>query len=104
MSFFDISWDKKHNKMESHDTKQGRFLQTFKKHAHPILKTYGIIQEKSIRIAIFLKTKKNCINVDLTNQLMLSKSDIIDNNTILLDDKYELKNLQLSVDDYKVIS
>ena len=37
MSFFDISWDKKHNKMESHDKKQGRFPQTFKKYAYPVL-------------------------------------------------------------------
>ena len=73
MSFFDISWDKKHNKMESHDKKQGRFSQTFKKHAHPILKTYGLIQEKFVWIAIFPTTKKNCINVGLTNQLMLSE-------------------------------
>ena len=72
MSFFDISWDKKHNKMESHDKKQGRFPQTFKKHAHPILKTYGLIQEKSAYITIFHTTKKNCINIDLANQLMLS--------------------------------
>ena len=88
MSFFDISWDKKHNKMESHDKKHGRFPQTFKKHAHPILKTYGLIQENSSCIAIFQTTKKNCINVDLENQLILSKSDIIDNNMILSDDKY----------------
>ena len=71
MSFFDISWDNKHNKMESHDKKQGRFPQNFKKHAHPILKTYGIIQEKSVCIAICMTTKKNCINVDLTNKLMI---------------------------------
>ena len=48
MYFFDISWDKKCNKMESYDKKQGIFPQTFKKHADPILKTYGIIQEKSV--------------------------------------------------------
>ena len=95
MYFFDISWDKKHNKMESYDKKQGRFLQNFKKHAHPILKTYELIQEKSICIIICPTTKQNCINVDLTNQLMFSELDIIDNNTILSDEKYELKNLQL---------
>ena len=38
MYLFDISWDKKNNKMESHDKKQGRFLQTFKKHAHGHIK------------------------------------------------------------------
>ena len=104
MSFFDIYWDKKHNKMESHDKKQGIFPQNFKNHAHPILKTYGIIQEKYVCIAIFPTTKKNCINIDLANQLMLSKSNIIDNNTILSYGKYELKKLQLYVNDYKVLT
>ena len=104
MSFFDISWDKKHNKMESHDKKQGRFLQTFKKHAHPILKNYGIIQENFVCIDICPTTKKICINVELENQLMLSESNVIDNNTILSDEKYELKNIQPYVDDYKVLT
>ena len=104
MYFFDISWDKKHTKMESHDKKQGRFLQTFEKYADPILKMYGIIQGKFVHIAIFPATKKNCLNVDLKNQLILSESYIIDNNTLLSYEKYELKNLQLYVYDYKVIS
>ena len=90
--------------MESRDKKQGIFPQTFKKNAHPILKTYGLIQEKSVCIAIFPSTKRNCINIDLANQLMVSESDIIDNSTILSDEKYELRNLQLSVDDYKVLT
>ena len=67
MSFFYISWDKKHNKMDSRDKKQGIFPQTYKNNAHPVLKTYGIIQEKSVRVVIFPTTKKNCINVDLEN-------------------------------------
>ena len=84
MSFFDIFWDKKHNKMGSHDKKQGIFLQTFEKYADPILKTYGLIQGKSVCITICPTTKKNCINVDLTNQLILLESDIIENNTLFL--------------------
>ena len=72
MSFFDISWDKKHNKMESRDKKQGRFPQTFEKYADPILKTHGCIQGKSVCVIIFPTTKKNYINVNLTNQSILS--------------------------------
>ena len=67
MSFFDISWDKKHNKTDCHDKKQGILPQTFKKDAHPIFKTYGLIQEKFVHIVIFLTTKKNCITVYLAN-------------------------------------
>ena len=90
--------------MESPDKNQGIFLQTFKKWAHSILRTYGIIQEDFVCIVICHTTKKNCINIDLANQLKLSESAIIDNNTILSDEKYELKNLQLYVDDYKVLT
>ena len=35
---------------------------------------------------------------------MISESDIIDNNMILSDDKYELKNVQLFIDDYKFLT
>ena len=35
---------------------------------------------------------------------MLLESDIIDNNMILSNEKYEIKNLQLYVDDYKVLT
>ena len=70
----------------------------------PYLKTYGFSQEKSVCVTIFPTTKNNCINVDLANQLMLLELDIIDNNAILSDEKYELKNLQLYVDDYKVLT
>ena len=90
--------------MESHDEKQGIFLQHLKKYAYPILKIDALIQEKSICTTIILKRKKICINVDLVNQLMLSKLDIIYNNTIIHDEKYALKNLQLYVDDYKVLN
>ena len=60
--------------------------------------------KKSVHVAICLTTKTNCINVELENQLILLELDIIDNNMILSDEKYELKNLQLSVNYYKVIS
>ena len=66
MSFFDISWDKKNNKMESHDKKQRISPQTFEKYVDSILKTHGCIQGKSVCVIIFPTTKKNCINVDLT--------------------------------------
>ena len=104
MSFFYISWDKKHIKMESRNKKQEKFPQTFKKHGYPILKTYELILEKFVCIAICSATKKNCINVGPTNQLMILESYIIDNNVILFYEKYELKNLQLFLGDYKFLT
>ena len=58
-----------------------------------ILKTYGLIKEKYVSIAIFPTTKKNCINVDLADQLIILELDIIDNTMILSNEKYELNNL-----------
>ena len=90
--------------MESHGKKQGRFQQTFKKYPDSWLKNYGLIQRKVVYIAICPTTKKNCINVDLASQLMLSDSDIIEDNTFFSNEKYEIKNLQLSIDYYKFIA
>jgi hypothetical protein len=43
------------------------------------------------------------INVDLANQLMVLEPNIIENDTCLFDGKYEIKNPQLSIDEYKLI-
>jgi hypothetical protein len=82
----------------------GRFSQTYKKYADPLLKVNGIIQGKNINIVICPTAKKNHINVDLANQLMVLESNIIENDTCLFDGKYEIKNLQLSIDEYKFIA
>jgi hypothetical protein len=89
--------------MEFLGDKQGRFPQTYKKYADPLLKVNGIIQGKNINIVICPTAKKNHINVDLANQLMVLEPNIIENETCLFDGKYEIKNLQLSIDEYKFI-
>jgi hypothetical protein len=79
----------------------GRFPQTYKKYADPLLKVNGIIQGRNINIAICPTVRKNHINVDLANQLMVFESNIIENDMCLSDEKYDIKNLQLSMGDYK---
>jgi hypothetical protein len=79
----------------------GRFPPTYKKYVNPLLKVNGIIQGKNINIAICPTARKNHINIDLTNQLMVLESNIIVNDTCLSDEKYDIKNLQLSMGDYK---
>jgi hypothetical protein len=69
----------------------------------PLLKVNGIIQGKNINIVICPTARKNHINVDLANQLMVLEPNIIENDTCLFDGKYEIKNLQLSIDEYKFI-
>jgi hypothetical protein len=74
-----------------------------KKYADPLLKVNGIIQGKNINIVICPTAKKNHINVDLANILMVLEPNIIENDTCLSDEKYEIRNLQLSIGDYKFI-
>jgi hypothetical protein len=79
----------------------GRFPHTYKKYVDPLLKVNGIIQGKNINIAICPTARKNHINVDLANQLMVLEPNIIENDMCLSDEKYDIKNLQLSMGDYK---
>jgi hypothetical protein len=89
--------------MEFPGDKQGGFPQTYKKYADPLLKINGIIQGKNINIVICPATKKNHINVNLANKLMVLEPNIIENDTCLFEGKYEIKNLQLSIHEYKSI-
>jgi hypothetical protein len=89
--------------MEFRGEKQGRFPHTYKKYVESLLEVNGIIQGKNVNIAICLNARKNHINVDLANQLMVLEPNIIENGTCLSDEKYEIKSLQLSISDYKFI-
>jgi hypothetical protein len=95
---FNLSYKRNNSKMEG-----GRFPHTYKKYVDPLLKVNGIIQGKNINIVICPTARKNHINVDLANQLMVLEPNIIENDMCLSDEKYEIKNLQLSIGDYKFI-
>ena len=70
--------------------KQGWFPHTFTQHVnlYALLKINGSIQVKNISIDICSSIKKNHINVDLVNQLMVPKPNIIENDRALSDEKY----------------
>jgi hypothetical protein len=76
-------------------------LLLIKKYVDPLLKVNGIIQRNNINIAICSTARKNHINIDLENQLMVLEPNIIENDMCLSDEKYDIKNLQLSIGDYK---
>ena len=67
MSFFDISWDKKHNKMEPHDKKQGRFSSTLKTYVSKLFQIKGTIRGKTL---LFLLLPANTIIILVMNLLM----------------------------------
>jgi hypothetical protein len=72
-------------------------------YADLLLEANENIQGKNINIAIFPNARKNHINVDLANQLLFLEPNIIENDMFLSYVKYEIKNLQLSIGDYKFI-
>ena len=54
MSFFDISWDNKHNKMDSHDKKQGIFSSTLKTYVSKLFQIKGTIRGKTLLFLLLL--------------------------------------------------
>jgi hypothetical protein len=79
--------------MEFCGEKQGRFPHIYKKYVDPLLKVNGIIQINNINIVICLTARKNHINIDMENQLMVLEPNIIENDMCLSNEKYEINNL-----------
>ena len=80
---------------------EGRFI--YKGLSTPIfdiLKVKGIVERKNINVAICPYKKENYINIDISNQLSILNSNIIENNF----GKTQIKNVQVPIDDYKYIS
>ena len=68
MSFFDISWDKKHNKMESHDKKQGKFSSTLKTYVSKLFQIKRTIRGKNMTISIVPSEWNNYISDEFANE------------------------------------
>jgi hypothetical protein len=47
---------------------------------------------------------ENYINIDLENQLLISEQNIIEKEDIFHKKQYEIKDLQVTIDDYEYIS
>jgi hypothetical protein len=59
----------------------------------------GSIQGKKVSIVIMLDYNENYINIDLENQLLIPKPDIIKKKDI-----FQIKELQLKIDEYEYMS
>jgi hypothetical protein len=64
----------------------------------------GSIQGREVNIVISLDHKGNYINIDLTNQLLIQEPNIIEKEDIFCKKQYEIKDLQVTIDDYEYIS
>ena len=70
----------------------------------PLLKINGIIQGKNINIVISMTQDENSININLANQLFILEHNISEKTNIFHKRQYEIKDLQVTIDDYEYIS
>jgi hypothetical protein len=59
----------------------------------------GSMQGREVNIIINLDYNENYINIDLANQLLIPKQNIIENK-----DTFQVKELQVMIDEYQYIS
>jgi hypothetical protein len=64
----------------------------------------GSIQGREVNIAINMTQDENYININLANQLLIPESNIIEKEDIFRKKQYEIKELQVTIDDYEYIS
>ena len=104
MSFFDISWDKKHNEIESHEKKQGMFSITLKTYVSKLFQTKGTIRGKNITISIALGKRNNYISDEFANELVIPDSNIGERLDFCKNKEYTISDLQWNIGDYTVVS
>ena len=104
MSLFDISWDKKHNKIESHDKKQGRFSSTLKTYVVKLFQIKGTIRGKNITISIAPCEHNNYISDEFANELVILDSNIGERLDYWKNKEYVLSDLQWNIGDYIGVS
>jgi hypothetical protein len=63
----------------------------------------GNIQEKEVSVHICPDKKKNHISMDLANQLIIPRTSVIETKDFL-GNKYDIKDLPLTLKDYKLVS
>jgi hypothetical protein len=64
----------------------------------------GIIQGREVNIVISMTQDDNSININLANQLFISEHNISEKTNIFCKRQYEIKDLQVTIDDYEYIS
>ena len=104
MSFFDISWDKKHTKLESHDKKQGIFSSPLKTYVSKLFQIKGTIRGKTIIISIAPAEHNNYISDEFANELAIPNSNIGGRLDFCKNKEYAINDLQWNIGDYTGVS
>jgi hypothetical protein len=64
----------------------------------------GIVQGREVNIVISMTQDDNSININLVIQLFISEHNISEKKNIFCKRQYEIKDLQVTIDDYEYIS
>jgi hypothetical protein len=64
----------------------------------------GSTQGKEVNIVISMTQDENSININLANQLFILEHNISEKTNIFCKRQYEIKELQVTIDDYEYIS
>jgi hypothetical protein len=64
----------------------------------------GIIQGREVNVVISMTQDENSININLANQLFISEYNISEKTNIFCKRQYEIKDLQVTIDEYEYIS
>ena len=86
------------------EVKEGRFPETKYNYALVLFRIKGSIAGKDVTIAISPAENKNYIKPKIANQLVFSKSNIIEKRDCYDNKIYDITNLQLNIRDYTFIS
>ena len=86
--------------MDPSNIKEGRFFyEGYPISSYMVSILKGRIQGREVNIIISLDYNENYINIDLANQLLISELNIIEKK-----DMFQIKELQVAVNEYEYIS
>jgi hypothetical protein len=91
--------------MDSNKMKEGRFsYEGWRTSCFRLFTLKGSIQRKEVNVAIDMTQDENYIKINMANQLLIPQSNIIEKEYIFCTKLYEIKELQVTIDEYEYIS
>jgi hypothetical protein len=90
--------------MESNNEEKGRFPKTSRTFVSVLLRIKGTLAGKDVTISIDPTANDNYVSTECANQLLIPKSNIIEEIDSWNEKQYRISNLQLNIEDYTFVS
>jgi hypothetical protein len=90
--------------MESNNEEKGRFPKTSRKYVSVLLRIKGTLAGKDVTISIDPSEHDNYVSTECANQLLIPKSNIIEEIDLWNEKKYSISKLQLNMGEYIFVS